>query len=575
VRVPPLPLAAGVLLALSMPPFPFGALSFVALAPFAVWVAGLPAGAEGRDQAMRGGIWFGAGFFTVLLHWVAFSLLSGPLMGIVACAAMVAGLCLFPAAAGWLFHRLVFGGAPVWLALPVVWTATEWLRGHFPGGLAFPWGGLALSLTRLPDWLALARWTGEYGVAFWIALVNGLVAEAFLRWRARTSEGRASVPGELRRSHGAGAAPLLVVVGLVVAALPVALSAFPGAVSRADAAGRPSVAVPDSLRVALVQTALSVETRRDPVRGAEVMARALERLLSTVPSGTVDLVVLPETAFLLPLELPEGEPYLSALRVHSARLGAPLLVGALGVDAGGARRASTNVYNSVFHVDSSGIRARYDKRRLVPGVERTPLLPTRVLAALNDTASYAAGGRQQPLGVGGGTLVGVLVCFESAFAPLARRSASAGAGLLVNVTNDAWFGDGPPGGAARAQHGAHLVLRAIETGVVVVRSANGGASMAVDAAGRVDRTVPAGQEGVHLVTVPADRGDTPFVRLGEVVGKASTGAAALLLMWILIGERRRDPGRDPSRAGAPMGRFGRTPDGRSGGAGRPDTTRAP
>jgi len=570
VRVPLLPLVAGVLLALSMPPFSIGALSFVALAPFAVWVAGLSAGPEGGDRAMQGGIWFGAGFFTVLLHWVAFSLPSSPLMGVVACAAMVAGLCLFPAAAGWTFHRLILGGVPVWLVLPVVWTATEWLRGHFPGGLAFPWGGLALSLTHLPEWITLARWTGEYGVAFWIALVNGLIAEAFLRWRARPGAGGASATGGSRRSQGGRGAPLLLVVALVVAALPVVLSNFSGEASRAGGDARPSLAVPTSLRVALVQTAVSVETRRDPVQGAEVMAGALERLLATIPPGAVDLVVLPETAFLLPLELAEGAPYLNALRVHSARLQAPVLVGALGVDTGGARRASANVYNSVFHVDSSGVRARYDKRRLVPGVERTPLLPKRVLAALNDTASYAAGGWQQPLEIAA-TLVGVLVCFESAFAPLARGSASAGAGLLVNVTNDAWFGAGPPGAAARAQHAAHLVLRAIENGVVVVRSANGGASMLVDVAGRVDRAAPASQEGVHIVTVPTGGGDTPFVRIGEVVGKASTAAAALLLMWVLLGARRRALGRGT----ASRGRLGRNPDRRGGGAGRPDPVGAP
>jgi apolipoprotein N-acyltransferase len=258
-----------------------------------------------------------------------------------------------------------------------------------------------------------------------------------------------------------------------------------------------------AIRVALVQTAVSQEVREDPEAGARAMAAALDRLLPAVAPGAADLVVLPETAFLVALESPIGRPYLLLLQDHSRSLGAPLLVGAFGLGERADADAPVEVYNSVFLIDADGVVGRYDKRHLVPGVERTPLLPARLAAVLGDTASYGIGVTRAltaPTPAGAVTL-GPLVCYESAFGGLAREHVRAGAEFLVNVTNDAWFGEGVLGAGARVQHEAHLVLRAIENRIPVVRSANGGVSMMVGPRGGVARVGIAGEEGVELVTV--------------------------------------------------------------------------
>ena len=494
------PLASGLLLALAYPPFSAGPLAFVALVPFALHVAGLVGGRE----AARSGLFLGVAFFGVLLHWIPFSLPGRPLLAVTAYGAAVALLALATSAAGWLLHALTRRDAyPLWLALPLAWTAGEWARGALPGGFAFPWAGSALALTGSPRALALLPWVGELGVTLWISLVNGVLACAVMQRRPRTTAAYAGV-------------------ALALALLPLLLGT-PG-VQGGALADRAAV------RVAILQTAVPVAVREDPAAGASAMAAAVGRLLAPVEPGSVDLVVLPETAFPLPLEAPAGRHYLDGLRSLSARLRAPLLVGAFGVGEGSPARPT----NSLLLVDERGVRARYDKRRLVPVIERNPVASSRVLAALGDRTSYEAGERRPPLDAGG-LRVGSLICFESAFSGLARELRGDGAELLVLVTNDGWFGEGMAGGAARAQHEAHAVLRAVEGRTAVVRSANGGRSMWVDARGRSSVVAPPGREGIAVAALA--RAGAPAHALGVHGGVGPLCAAAAALLAIRAARR--------------------------------------
>jgi apolipoprotein N-acyltransferase len=483
----------------------------VALVPFVVHVTRLPEGPEGSRGAARAGLWLGVAFFGVLLHWVAFSIPGRPWLGLSAYGAAVALLALAPALAGLLLHGLAtIGGHPPWIAFPLAWTTAEWARGALPGGLAFPWGGSALSLAGSPRWLTLLPVAGELGVALWIGLVNGLLATALVRQR------------------GARVAP---VVGGVLAVLaPLTLAVLPQGGGQATG----------SVRVALIQTAVPVEARRDPASGADAMAAAADRLLARLQPGSVDVVVLPETAFPILLEAPGGARHLEWLRQHAARLRAPLVVGALSRSEG----SRTRPLNSLYVVDERGVAGRYDKRRLVPVIERNPLAGSRTLALLGDTSSYEVGSARPLLDVGG-VLLGTLICFESAFADLAREQRGGGARLLVNATNDAWFGGGLPGRAARAQHEAHAVLRALESRTPVVRSANGGRSMWIDERGIVTPVAPAGSEGVLVAPVPLAGSIPGGLPLHGAVGPACAAAAALLLLAAARSTRPGGPARAP------------------------------
>jgi apolipoprotein N-acyltransferase len=385
---------------------------------------------------------------------------------------------------------------------------------------------------------------GEHAATFWIALINGLLAAAVVRGRARRDHARAREAGVLDEHETVGRRAVwpFGAAALLVAAVPLALPMVARGPGPAEASsGR-------TLRVALVQTSIPQSVREDAEAGAREMAAALDRLLPTVAPSSADLIVLPETAFLLPLESAEGRPYLEAVRAHAHRLGAPFLVGALGVDAHSSGERRRNVYNSVFLIDAGGVRGRYDKRHLVPGVERTPLLPARLAAAVGDTASYAMGARRTLIASTpvGELTVGLLICFETAFGALARWHVRAGAQLLVNVTNDAWFGEGMLGAGARAQHEAHLILRAVENGVPVVRSANGGVSMVVDSRGRMVRSGAAGEELAWVEPVRVGAAGPTGPRLGAVVGPLCVLAVAfLVLVGVVV--TRVEPGRDPSR----------------------------
>jgi apolipoprotein N-acyltransferase len=429
----------------------------------------------------------------------------------------VALLALAPALAGWLLHAGVHrAGVPIALALPLAWSAAEWARGSLPGGFAFPWAGTALTLTGSPRALALLPWIGEHGVTLWIALVNGLVTAAVVR---RGAPSRARL--------------VTVLAAGGVAALPMAIPPLLPTGTQAPAA--------PTVRVAVLQTAVPFGVRLDPTAGADAMAAAVENLLARVDAGSVEVVVLPETAFPLPLESAAGRVHLTALQRHAARLGAPLAVGALGTSAGLPPRP----LNSVFVVDSTGISGRYDKRRLVPVIERNPLVGSRALALLGDTTSYEIGGRRAPLRAGD-LQIGALVCFESAFGGLARDPLRSGARLLINVTNDAWFGGGLPGAAARAQHEAHARLRALEGGAPLVRSANGGRSLWIDRAGRVTAVARSGEEGVAVALLTlAEPPSSGRLWLQGVVGPA---AALATLLVLALGDRRRraSPARAPS-----------------------------
>ena len=431
---------------------------------------------------------------------------------------VVALLALILGAAGWAGHAGLHAlRLPLWLVLPVVWTAGEWVRAHAPGTLAFPWLGLGVSLAPWPEWAGVAELVGERGVGFWMALTGGLVATGLA---GSSSEGR-------RR------------LGPWVAAVVVALLPGLWGLWRAGTLETRVVA-----RVAVVQPDVSVAVRRDPDAGWRATRAATEKLLAEVEPGSVDLVVLPEVVIRGVVE--PGAPPTPVTRPlgrMEEAVGAPVLFGAWGAGETEAAR-----YNSAFLWAGGGTAAwRYDKRRLVPLVERVPLrLP--VGWGLGEEGEYAVGGPAASLEVGGSRM-GVLICYESLFEELARDYRRGGADVLVNLTNDAWFG-GEPWWArtpAFAQHPAHLVLRAIETRMGAVRAANTGISLVVDPTGRTHGATPLFEPALVTADVHTTDRHTLYVRTGDLLGPLS---ALVALLWAGVALARSRQGRsslDPSR----------------------------
>ncbi|HEX9884947.1 MAG TPA: apolipoprotein N-acyltransferase [Longimicrobiales bacterium] len=516
-----LPAASGLLLALSFPPLHLVVPPFVALAPLAVYLHGLRGNEEAGARAWRAGLVAGGVAWGLLLHWML-AMAPYSLWAVPGYVAVVAGLAAVTGAVAWCCHRLVTGvRMPLWLALALAWTAGEWLRNHLPGPLAFPWLGLGTSLTSHPQWVGAAEVVGERGVSFWLALVAGIVATAWTTGRGRG-----------RR---------LLAAGVLAVAVPVLGS------MRAE-----RLVVRPVLRVAVLQPNVAQDVRLTPGASDAATIEALDRLERLAASEAPDLVVLPEALFLEPLEGERGARLEDRLRTLAARVGAPVLVGGLGVGGdvggdGGGDDAMT--YNSVFLVDSAGLGGyRYDKHRLVPMVERLPLprLPWMARAA----AGHGFG-EGWPLARVGAVDVGAFVCFEAAFQDVTRGLRRSGADILVNVTNDAWLGwTRPPlRSVGLWQHPAHLVMRAVETRTGIVRAANTGLSFVVDPVGRVTGRLPLFQEGVLAGTVLSAGGQTLFVRWGDVAGLGSFLATLILIAAPPIARRTWRGARPASHPG--------------------------
>lgn len=528
-----LPAFSGLLLALSFPPFDTLVLPFLALVPVGVWVARLSGGAPGARASVRGGALLGAVYFGLVLHWVPLALvvadpgLGSAAFAVAAFGLIVVGLSGLTAASVRLLHHAVHRfAAPLWLALAVTWTALEWVRAHLPDSLALPWLGLGTSLTEYPEVVGIAEIVGARGVTFWLAAVSGLLATIWLRRTADETDSS--------RRTATVAAVTAIVVGAPVA----------WGVWRASA-----LEIRPLADVAVVQPNAAGRAKVPP---EPAPPRDPTELLPSL-AGSLDLVVLPELFLRAVPGSPEASGAVETLRAYSRDVGAPVLFGALGATA--KRDASEDpddglvLHNSAFLVTPDGLADfRYDKHRLVPLVERIPFTPRGVGGRGRGGGAVGAGGygvgEGWPLAEVDGVRYGVLICYESSYPEAARALRRAGADVLVNITNDAWFGAEPWYARTTAlwQHPAHLVMRAIEGRVGVVRAANTGISFFVDPVGRKHEVTRLFTSDRRSYGVRSTELTTVYVRFGDVVGTvcALVAFGLALLTWA--------PSLDPSRS---------------------------
>ena len=522
-----LPAVSALLAVSAFPPFHLLIPSFLALVPLAVWVADQNEGREApeRDAAgrvFRGGVWFGVLYFGLLLYWMPLALAVFTWWAVPAYLTVVMVLALGAGCFTWALRRLTHrGGIPLWLALPLTWTALEWLRAHAPGGLAFPWLGLGTSLTGYPELVGAAELVGARGITLWLALLNGLMAEAVRA--ARTREGA-------RMSARWAAAFALVL-------------AVPAAWGYWRARTLPIRAVGE---VAVVQPNVAAQVRLDGIRSNDSTAASLTRLLrkrdglsADLPEGEAispDLVVWPEVTFFGPIE--SDVSLLERVLEVAAKWTAPVVFGGIGETV--TREGDRIPLNSAFLTGRDGELTdfRYDKHRLVPLVEGVPFRPGAWMEGGAAVDSYGRG-VDWPLGsMGDGARFGILICYESTYAGHARRFRLEGADFLLNLTNDGWFGTEPwyTRTAALWQHPAHLVMRAIEHRVGIARAANTGFSLFVDPLGRIYGRTELFQAVVRSETIYTSDIRTWYTRTGDVAGWM-----ALLLTLGLVAVPRPRP----------------------------------
>ncbi len=488
-------LASAALFGLAFPPFPPLAAVLVCLVPITVVVMRLADdGAPWRDAA-RAGFWFGAVGYGLNLTWIVVALSAHPVAaatGFVATVAMLGALVGTAMAVLWRLRLTTRW--PAAILLPLVWVALEVALTVLPE-VAFPWLPLALGSTAAPRFAQLADVSGVHGLSFVLAVVNGLLADAWLLRGRRAPR--------LRR---------LALAALLIAGL--------GAYGTWRLRG---VIARDLARVTVVQPSIARDAKWDVAERGRVVRRLADLTRQAAELSKASLIVWPEAA--LPGTLAEVPAWRDTLDALVRATDTPVLYGVIepAADRGGA--AWFNAAALAEPDERGSPQPSYHKAHLVPVIERAPLARAAALVGLPFAGRYAVGGEATPFVLPFGR-AGVLICFESAFADRAREQRRARADVLVAITNDAWFA----GTFGTRQHLAHLVLRAIESRVGIVRAANTGISAYIDPQGVVHDPTPelAVMTPVYRVGTSGER--STYVRLGDWVGILSLTLTLLLLV---------------------------------------------
>ncbi len=474
-----------------------GAIAALAHAPFYLWplgplgLAGLFAlfqiSGSGRRAFLLG--WAGgAGYFAMALFWIVepfmVDIARHGWMAPFALIFLSAGLALFWGGASTLAHWAGGRRPLIWIA---AFTGTEMLRSYLLTG--FPWALIGYVWAPSPA-AQHAAFIGPHGLT-----MMALIAAVSL-WQIA--------------AHWFVALPTIL-GGVVVIGLGIML-------------GKPVAPPPDAPVIRMIQPNAPQHEKWDPDHVLAFFERQLA-FTAEPPESTraPDLVVWPETA--IPWLLGNADEPLSM--ITAAAGGTPVALGIRSVDDG-------RLYNSLVLLDQTGtVSARYDKHHLVPFGEYIPLGDLAARFGIHGLAAgegdgYSAGPGARLIDLPGIGPALPLICYEAIF-PQDVRAAPARPRLLLQITNDAWFGrfSGP------FQHLQQARMRAIEQGLPMLRVANTGVSAMIGPKGEILRRIPLGEAGFADAPLPAARAATPYARTGD------WPMLALLLIILIPGCLRR------------------------------------
>lgn len=452
-------------------PFAFAPFYGYPLAIFSLILLFLSWRDAGPRQAFWRGWLFGIGMFGVGVSWVyvaihEFGQASWPLAGGLT-AGFVAFLALMPAVLGYLLKSLQnkrLNGVDYILLLPAGWVGFEWFKSWFLSG--FPW--LEIGTAQIDGPLAgVIPVAGVYAASWLVALTAGLLLTAWQhkRW---------------------------------LWLLP-AITLWPAAAAMNNLQWTTAKDAP--LQVSMIQGNIDQAIKWDP----EQLRQTLQLYATlTAQNWDSDLIIWPEnaaTAFYHQID----EHFLLPLAEQAAANNSALLIGLPVLDGDGER-----YYNSMARLDQTP--AFYHKKQLVPFGDYVPFETLRGLIAFFDLpmSGFVPGPRQQPLIEAAGQPLGITICYEDAFTKEVRATLPK-ASLLVNATNNAWYGDS----FAPHQHLQISRSRALEAGRPVLRVTTNGISAFIDHKGQLGTQSPQFQQSVITQTVQPRQGETPYVRFGQ------------------------------------------------------------
>ena len=493
-------LSAG-LYTLLFPPWNFTSLSWVALVPFLYALHGL----RPRSGLLAGLLWgvaiiWGVGIWlpSALSFYYQQPLWFGLLFALVASIFFIGiyhagfGVC-----APWVMARS--HGLLRALLLAVLWVAWELAKSRvFTGD---PWLLLGYSLVAHQRLIQIADLGGVYLLSFVVVLVNAALTESLIGRRPMRQRAR----------------PVLAAASVVVAVY-------------AYGAYRLAMPLPQQPRIPIVvvqgNNDLGAQWRR------EFYGQGLETYLRLSYAAATrrehSLIFWPESA--ITFFLADEPLYRAQVARMLSAANADLIVGGPYKEALGGDEF--RFYNSAFYVTEDGeISDRYDKGHLLPFAEYFPLRTVELLRRHFERVRYfTPGSGTTPLDTGFGK-VATVICFEGMFPEIVGAQMRRGAGLLVNLSNDAWLGDG----AGPEQHMMMVALRAVENRTWVIRSTTTGISTIIDPYGRIVQQLGAGARGVLRSEVVPLHVQTFYKRFGDAFAFACLGA--MLLAGVVLALR--------------------------------------
>ena len=499
--------------------FVLGLIFSLAFSPFGLWPLFLMliplfiiiANTEKARHAYNIGFFFALAFFGAHILWLPKSLSAPTLFGLIAWMIYPPLIIAEGAIYGFMIYltRKIAGkGRSVLWLLPLFWVILEWTRTQGP--LAFPWGSIAYIWVNTP--LAqLAEYGGVYGLSLVTLIMVSLLSVSFIS--ADTTDRMF-----LRRRDKRGYLTAIM-------ALLIFLAAYGYGFSRL--AEKPTT--PD-------KTALLVQGNTDPLGRARGESNDFEVYIQLskkhLAGKGVDLVVWPEGAIIDGgIEGIQGES--RRYEINDASNGSRLITGASVWEyfPDGYKN-----YNAVFGLKDAHIIGRYNKYYLVPFGEAlvfsSVLMPLyKVIFSWFKLGAYERlpGKTIEPIAMGE-IVAASYVCYESVFPQVAGNMVKKGANVLVNISNDAWFGKG--GGAK--QHFDMGKMRAIETRRYILRAGNDGITAIINPLGRTDNRIERFERNALGGKFALSNEITFYVKYGQLYIWVLLAAAALLATVILI-----------------------------------------
>ena len=494
----------------SLPALDIGWLGWVALVPLMIALQGLqPVQAAGLGLVT--GIVASFGIYGWLFEVPSFDMRHAIVLALYVGA--------YPAAWAGATASLTRRRVPLVVAAPVLWLVFDYLRAH-AGFLALPWGTLAQTQHLNLALLQVASLVGEHGVTFLVAMGNAVVAGLFLR-QARQS--------------------------VVISALMLILVHVWGAAVLNGDPQRPTI------MVTAIQPNIQINERKTEA-GRHANLTRLEQLTREAAVARPALIVWPESA--IPGDLLSDSLLTDRVQRLSDQTGIPLMLGAAEVEKFATGTATLSIGRRAFNAahffrPQEPPAPAYRKRVLVPFAEYLPhptLIPWPEWLAPR-VMELTPGEQAQLFRASPALAIGALICWENLFAPLARESVNNGALLLVQLTNDVWFGRS----AAPWQHNLMSVMRAVENRTPLVIASNTGPSQLIDGYGRVIAgTTNLFAAGFVTGSAQLGTGGTLYSAVGDL-------ALLLLLLpivscglWQRIGECLNPfPGQTPTEESEP------------------------